>query len=101
MAEPTGFDVTEWAKVVLPSALAGVGSAFAWLRGAKAGMDARMGMIERVQASQATEIAVLRNEQKNSVSWLEDIQATSRDTNKRIEEMQKTLTQVLLQVRKP
>lgn len=102
MAEATnGFDILDWAKTLLPSILAGVGSAFAMLRGAQKAMDDRMSSIERQQALHTTDIAVIVAEHRNDLARLDDIQQTSRDTNKRIEEMQKTLTQVLLQVRKP
>lgn len=101
MAESSGFDIIDWAKTILPSVLAGLGSAFAMLRGAKKAMDDRMSAIERQQALHTTEIAVIMADHRNSLTRLDDIQETSRDTNKRIEEMQKTLTQVLLQVRKP
>lgn len=100
MAEAGGTDLIDWAKTLLPSMLAGLGSAIAMLRGVRRAMDDRMSTIERQQALHTTEIAVIMAEHRNSLTRLDDIQQTSRDTNKRIEEMQKTLTQVLLQVRK-
>lgn len=102
MAEPTtGFDLAEWVRTLIPSILAGIGSALAMLRGAKRALDDRMSRIERQQAVHTTEIAVIAADHRNSLTRLDDIQETSKDTNRRIEEMQKVLTQVLLQVRKP
>ena len=99
MAEPSASDIFGWAGTVASSVIAAIGSVIAWLRGMKKAMEDRIAQIERVQNSQAMDLAVLRTEQKNSQERVKDIQEMVRDGNCKLDEMREQLTTMYLELR--
>ena len=122
MSEPIHDTVAEYVLKVLgyavTGALSGLGVAMGWFRRQRIHLEDTMiegqrrthERIDQVrvemqayaggQASHATDIAVLQAHQENNVSRLEEIQATTRQTNQKVDNLAEQMTDILMEVKR-
>jgi signal transduction histidine kinase len=96
VADPQhGLSVGDWIQLVLGTVFSalvvGIGGAMAWFSKTKAAMLTRIDMVEQVNNFQATEIAVLKANHEHLSEELTDIKETTRDTNRKLDDVLLTL----------
>lgn len=103
---PHGLELLEWIKVVGSAAASAVGAAWAFLRGAREELDAKItAMGDRVndlsatQLQHHTDVAVLKANADNNVKRLDEIKDFVQDVNSSVKALSEQLTEVLMEMK--
>lgn len=104
---PHGLEIVEWVKVVGSAVASAIGAAWAFLRGAREELDAkitavshRVDTMSAVQTQHHTDVAVLKANADNNVKRLDEIKEFVQDVNSSVKALSEQLTEVMMEMRR-
>ena len=100
MADPNKLDFADWFSIVGTAIISGIGGAMAWFASSKRELQRRLTLVEDEMNGHKTNLAVLQTCQENTEKRLDEIGETTRDTNQSLKEMNQTITQLLMMLKK-
>lgn len=104
---PHGLEVVEWVKVIGSAAASAIGAAWAFLRGAREELDAkitavghRVDAMSAVQTQHHTDVAVLQANAENNVQRLDEIKEFVKDVNDSVKKLSDQMTAMVMEMRR-